>query len=752
MSHEPNESTENPLLKATQAAIERGDLERADALFLDHFNRNRNDPVGLAHYGIFCLRTGRAPSACYLLDKATALRPGQAEWLSPLGYARLEMKDFESAQRAFEAAIALAPEYPQANYGLGLCAAHERAWDAAISAFAKALASPTDTIPVLLQLADACHRAGEQAKARTHYERALRESPDYPASLLAFGTFLRECGEASAAMILIDRCGARNPNEPRLLLEKARCLRALGDTTHALRWLQRLQKDSPDFPGCDEEIGNCLPAPSDRTLRERHWLKAIASWTRSGEFGLASDLLDRLLTANPISVDGWHARGTLESKRHRLDMAEAAWRKAVEIDPSRLGEAASLALLLENSNRVAESKSVGEHVLQSVRRGVRHPGEAELLLALCKVARRQKEYVRGVALLDRIDALAPTEPQRLFANFERGKLMDLLDDPAQAIDAFATGNALAHAQWLKDNPGRNKALGGVDYMIDLVGKGWLREWKPIEALPHHPDVAFLIGFPRSGTTLLNQVLDSHEAIHAIEEKPTVAKIMESVRNMPGDYPQALADLDAFDVGYLRDAYLRATAEHGAVDPSKLILDKFPMNTNLAGLLHRVFPQARFVFALRHPCDVLLSCFMQSFDLNNTMANFCTLADAVALYVKTMDLWQMYCEQLPLNVHTIRYEDVVDDFDGQTRALCEFLGVAWKSDLREFSTKALARGHINTPSYEQVSRPIYREARFRWERYRDHLAPYLPALQPYIERFGYGEATTHDVGRIDQLRC
>jgi hypothetical protein len=218
----------------------------------------------------------------------------------------------------------------------------------------------------------------------------------------------------------------------------------------------------------------------------------------------------------------------------------------------------------------------------------------------------------------------------------------------------------------------------------------------------------------------------------------VSKILDAVRSMPGGYPVALADLDAFDVTYLREMYFRSAAEHGADDPSKLIFDKFPMHLTLAGLLHRVFPQARFVFAIRHPCDVVLSCFMQSFHLNNTMANFCTLADTVALYTRSMDLWEAYREQLPLNVHTVRYEDVVDDFDGQVRALCAFLGVPWEEGVRQFSTHALERGLINTPSYEQVSKPIYREARFRWKRYQEHLAPYLPALQPYVERFGYAD--------------
>src|SRR5260221_12070707 len=109
--------------------------------------------------------------------------------------------------------------------------------------------------------------------------------------------------------------------------------------------------------------------------------------------------------------------------------------------------------------------------------------------------------------------------------------------------------------------------------------------------------------------------------------------------------------------------------------------------------------------------------MHNFRLNEAMANLCTIGDTVALYTKTMDLWQAYREQLPIAVHTIRYEDVVDDFDGQIHAVCEFLQVPWEEGLRQFASRALDRGRINTQSYEQVSKPINREARHRWERYR-----------------------------------
>jgi tetratricopeptide (TPR) repeat protein len=726
-----------PLLSAAQAAIKRGEIERADELFLQHIEEARDDALGLGTYGVFCLRTGRAATALYLLCKANALQPGDSELLSHIGYAHVELQDFEVARHSFQAVLAQAPGDGIANYGLALCLRHEGSWTAAANAFEKALIEQSDQLPILLNLADACDRAGDKARARLHFANAQRIAPGHPAMLLAYSRFLREQGEASQAMQLIDRLAQLHPNEAPVILEKARCLRAMGDPMHAMRWLNRLAQLAPDLPECSEEYGNCLQGRSDPATSECQWLRAIDRWVQAGKFALAESLLDRLLGANPSSAAGWYSRGNLENARHELVAAERAYLSAIEIDSALLEASANLTLLYESTNRVAEAKGVSDNALRFIEagRGQQH-GTIELLLASCKVARRLKDYKRGLELLDRAEALGPSDSQRIHLGLERGKLLDLSGDISNAVAAFALGNELAMTSWQRGNPGRNKALAGVEYMLDLIGKGWLRKWKPVDQLPSVANLAFLIGFPRSGTTLLNQVLGSHSAIQTMEEKPPVQKIMDAVRNMPSGYPHAISDFDAFDITYLRAAYFRSARMHGASDPTKLVFDKFPMHITLAGLLHRVFPQAQFVLALRHPCDVVLSCFMQDFNINNTMANFCTLADTVAMYTGTMDLWQAYRDQLPLSVHTIRYEDVVDDFDGQVRSLCEFLCVPWEDSLRQFATRALERGRINTPSYEQVSNPIYREARFRWERYRDHLEPYLPALQPYIERFGY----------------
>ena len=726
-------------LVAARAAMARRDLAAAEAALLTHLRAHPHDADALVECAEFSFRSGRPDRACWALAKALALFPGSARWHGQLGYANLAVGDHDAARESFERALTLAPDDPAANYGLASCCQRERRWPAAAAALERALApaGAGDAFAIVLELIGVLCQAGAFDAARRHCEQAARLAPAEPALWYATARLELAGGRPALALAAIERCLRATPDEPRIVLEKARCLRALDDPAQAWLWLARLTGDAGNAPDVEHERGHCRHAQGAAGDATRHWLQAIDGYVARDEFAAASALLDHLLAIAPGSAVAWHRRGKLEQARGDAIAAAMAWRQAIACDPNRLDAAAELALALEAGNRLSDAAQVIAIVADRLAATPAASGAVELHLVQARLARRGKDSAAAFSALAAVDAGATDASQRRHAAFERGKLQDACGDVDAAMTAFTDGNALALAPWQRAHPGRNKALAGVEYMLDLAGNGWLGQWPAIPDLPPHRDLAFLIGFPRSGTTLLNQVLDGHPAICAIEEKPTVQKLLDAVQAMPGGYPQALPTLDAIDIAWLRRIYARATAAHGDDGPARLLLDKFPMNTLLVGLLHRVFPQAKFVFALRHPCDVVLSCFMQDFSLNNTMANFCTLADAVRMYTRTMELWQHYRAALPLAVHAIRYEDVVDDFDGQVQALCGFLGVPWREDLRDFSGKALARGRIDTPSYEQVSRPIYRDARYRWLHYRKYLEPQLPALQPWIERFGYG---------------
>jgi hypothetical protein len=150
----------------------------------------------------------------------------------------------------------------------------------------------------------------------------------------------------------------------------------------------------------------------------------------------------------------------------------------------------------------------------------------------------------------------------------------------------------------------------------------------------------------------------------------------------------------------------------------------------------VFPDARFILALRHPCDCVLSCYMHLFSPNDAMANFYTLEDTAALYAQVMELWRHWAEVLPLRYHRIYYENLVQDLPGEIKPLLDFLGLDWREEMASPHEHAARRTNINTPSRSQVIQPLYKRASGRWHRYQAYLNDIMPMLQPYIEFFGY----------------
>jgi hypothetical protein len=168
---------------------------------------------------------------------------------------------------------------------------------------------------------------------------------------------------------------------------------------------------------------------------------------------------------------------------------------------------------------------------------------------------------------------------------------------------------------------------------------------------------------------------------------------------------------------------------------KVVVDKMPLYTTKLPVIFKLFPGVKVLFALRDPRDVVFSCFRRPFQINSGMYQFVTLDGAARFYDAVMSLMEVYKQVLPLDVHTIRYESFVSDFEGEARAVCEFLGVDWSESLHDFAAVARER-RIRTPSAAQVRAGLYSTGAGQWRRYAKHLEPILPILQPWVERFGY----------------
>jgi hypothetical protein len=171
-------------------------------------------------------------------------------------------------------------------------------------------------------------------------------------------------------------------------------------------------------------------------------------------------------------------------------------------------------------------------------------------------------------------------------------------------------------------------------------------------------------------------------------------------------------------------------------PGKLLVDKNPLSMNLLPIIYRLFPDARLVLALRHPCDVVFSCYAANFKLNDAMPNFLRLDSAAVLYDLSFTYFEKAGALFGLPVHQVVYERVVADREHELRALLDFLGLEWSDAVLDHQETARRRGRIKTASYAQVGQPLYTQAAGRWTNFRKHLEPVLPVLEPWVTRFGY----------------
>jgi hypothetical protein len=262
----------------------------------------------------------------------------------------------------------------------------------------------------------------------------------------------------------------------------------------------------------------------------------------------------------------------------------------------------------------------------------------------------------------------------------------------------------------------------------------------VELAPLPGRLALLTSHPRSGTTLLEQVIDSHSDATSADELQVLSDVvylpLGQQANADESVPAVLDRLPAVELNALRRNYW--TAMEGALrEPiaGRVLVDKNPELTMLLPVVARVFPEMKILFALRDPRDVVISCFAQQLPLNAVSVNYLTLEDAAKKYAKMMQAWLKLRDILCNPWIEIRYEDMVADLEGQARRVLEFLGLPWDERVLEFHSRAQTK-HVHSPTYEAVTKPVYSSSIGRWRNYAAQLEPYQELLQPYVEAFGY----------------
>lgn len=393
-----------------------------------------------------------------------------------------------------------------------------------------------------------------------------------------------------------------------------------------------------------------------------------------------------------------------------------------------------LASVYERVNRVTEA----EALLQSIVRLGNALGTAEKLEAdhqLAKLAQRQGDRVTAQSLLEQS---GPRHANDMAHYFELAGIYDRAGQSEQVMQALRAAHAIQVDELMIASPDHftPDAAALPALMLPLVSPEAYRRWPTLHAPDARHSPVFIVGFPRSGTTLLEQMLDAHPSLQSMDEQPFFNRLADKLRSHDPRILEDLGVLQQRDGDELRKLYLKMVCETIPRNWDAQLVDKNPLNMLWLPMIHRLFPEAKFIFALRHPCDVILSCYMQNFRASILGAAASTIPRLAAAYVQAMERWLKDVETFHPNVLVSRYEDLVVDFPQQTLRISQFLELDDATPMLAFDQHARGKEYIATPSYTQVIVPVNKKGLNRWKRYQKEFEPAWPILQPMLRYWGY----------------
>ncbi len=463
-------------------------------------------------------------------------------------------------------------------------------------------------------------------------------------------------------------------------------------------------------------------------------LTGLASWYRQqGRLRDAALACDAAIRIAPDYADAWLERGAVMGAGGSSRASRESFATAARLQPGSARAHAGLAGQAARDGDMDAARRAAETALSldagnlaaaaALAQALLHDGDAaaarELLAPMVAAA--------GVGHARSVAAHALGRAQERVGNSDAAfAAYQLSKDDFRAINLAGSAKELGHTQFVE------AIIAGVEA---VPPEAWRKRADvPAQAQPPH---IFLAGYPRSGTTLVENILASLPGVSALEEWPTFAAA--DARFLAGDaraVATAIADiarLDSTERADLRAAYWARVADGGVDGRAGPFVDMDPLKATRLPLINALFPDARILVMRRDPRDVVWSCFKTSFALTSNTLEYTSIERAARHYDALMRLTDLCLDRLPVCAMDVRYRDLIRDFDGVTNAICRFAGLEWSDAVRRFDSTAHKRG-VGTASAAQVRKGLY-DGSGQWRPFARYLEPVLPILEPWIERFG-----------------
>ena len=652
----------------------------------------------LMNRGIILHELKRLDEALTSYDRALTLRPDYVEALSNRGVILHELKRFEEALASYDRAIALRPDYAETLMNRGVTLHELKRFDEALAGFDRALALRPDRAEALSNRGNTLHELKRFEEALASYDRALTLRPDYADALSNRGNTLHELKRFEEALASYDRALSLQPDFADVLSNR-------GNTLHKLK---RFEEALVSYDGALLLRPDYAEALSNRGVA-LHELKRL-------EEALVS--YDHALTVRPDYAEALSNRGATLHELARFEEALASYERALALGPGLADAYNNVGNVLKELGQLQKAQNA---YLEALRLDPNNTG-VYLNLADSKTFRSGDPHLAAMEqLAAKEEGLSKVD--RIQLDFALSKAYADLKDFHRSFEHLRAGNAGKRATISYDE---TSALA----FFDRIEAAFTREL--IAAKSGGGDVSpmpiFVLGMPRSGTTLIEQILSSHPMVYGAGELQTLNEVVLTVCGPDGNVIPFPEFVPALDAAVLRQIGARYVAAVGELAPKgnglkgERLTDKMPSNYYFAGLIHLALPNAKIIHTIRDPVDTCISCFSRLFTIEqNQTYDLGELGRYYKRYEQLMRHWHRVLP--PGRLLDVRYEDVVADLEGQVRRIIAYCGLPWDDHCLTFYKTDRP---VRTES-AQVRRPIYNSAVGRWRVYEEHLGPLLSAL-------------------------
>ena len=650
----------------------------------DAVNANTQELDNLLEAARKATREGELAEVVDACEKALELAPGDSRFEFMQGAALRRAGDHEKAEPLLRSAVEAVPEVAAAHLELGLNFLALGSLTAARLSLEQAVAIDGTLKPAWIALCEIRSAEGDHPGAAEAYRRSLGTTEPDPALQKAFELYAK--GRVGIAEGICREYLRQRPMDVDAIRLLAQIGIDLGIVDEAIKLLERCLELAPDFQ-----------------YARSNYVTALG---RQQRFDKALEEMDRLLNAVPGNLGYMSQSAALLSMAGRFDEAHEKFREVI-------GRAPGNVRILTNFGHSLRYGGKGEEAIDTYLQAIEadpEAGEAWWSLANMKTFRFSDEQL--ASMRERLEGLAKDGPDKFHLAFALGKALEDAGEYDASFAAYTTGNEIKCRFSAYD---RDDTSARVDASVEQTSADWF------DGSGHESDEPiFIVGLPRAGSTLLEQILASHSMVEATAELPFIGQIATDIagRRKRTDeiiYPRIIEELTDEQRAALGQQYLARARVYRKGKPR--FIDKLPNNFMHVALIKRILPNATIIDARREPMAACFANFKQLFAHGQEFTySQADIANYYADYIKLMDHWHAI---LPGQVLTVRYEDVVDDLETEVRRLLDHCGLEFEEACIRYYEKDRA---VRTASSEQVRQPIYRDAMKQWQNYESHLEP------------------------------